>query len=52
MGYVKEELAEPHQSVEGVVIGLEDDQKLRWAIATVPAIRFLRYQINFRLLRS
>jgi restriction system protein len=52
MGYVKEELAEPHQSVEGVIIGLEDDQKLRWAIATVPAIRFFRYQINFRLMRS
>jgi restriction system protein len=52
MGYAKEELAEPNQSVEGVIIGLEDDQKLRWAIATVPAIRFFRYQINFRLTRS
>jgi restriction system protein len=49
MGYAKEELAEPDQTVEGVIIGLEDDQRLRWAIATVPAIRFYRYQISFRL---
>jgi restriction system protein len=52
MGYAKEELAEAAQSVEGVIIGLEDDQRLRWAIATVPAIRFYRYQISFRLARS
>jgi restriction system protein len=50
MGYVKEELAEPEQTVEGVVIGLEEDQKLRWAIAPVPAVRFYRYQINFKLI--
>jgi len=50
MGYAKEELAEDGQSVEGVVIGLEDDQKLRWAIAAVPNIRFYRYQIGFKLI--
>jgi restriction system protein len=50
MGYVKEELAEPEQTVEGVVIGLEDDQKLRWAIAPVPVVKFYRYQINFKLI--
>ena len=50
MGYAKEELAEDDQSVEGVVIGLEDDQKLRWAIAAVPGIRFYRYQISFKLI--
>lgn len=50
MGYVKEELAEPEQTVEGVVIGLEDDQKLRWAIAPVPSIKFYRYQISFKLI--
>jgi restriction system protein len=50
MGYVKEELAEVDQVVEGVIIGLEDDQKLRWAIAPVPAIKFYRYQINFKLI--
>ena len=41
---------EDDQSVEGVVIGLEDDQKLRRAIAAVPNIRFYRYQISFKLI--
>ena len=50
MGFVQEELAEDNQSVEGVVIGLEDDQKLRWALAAVPHVRFYRYQINFKLI--
>jgi restriction system protein len=50
MGYAKEELAEPGQTVEGVIIGLEEDQKLRWAIAPVPSIRFYRYQISFKLI--
>lgn len=50
MGYVKEELAEEGQEVEGVIIGLEDDQKLRWAIGPVPSIRFYRYQVSFKLI--
>jgi len=50
MGYAKEELAEEGQEVEGVIIGLEDDQKLRWAIGPVPSIRFYRYQVSFKLI--
>jgi restriction system protein len=49
MGYVKEELAEPDQSVSGVIIALKEDQKLRWAIAPVPTIALYLYQINFKL---
>lgn len=50
MGYIKEQVAEPGQSVEGAIIALENDQKLRWALAAVPNIRFYRYQVSFRLL--
>lgn len=50
MGYVKEQVAEPDQTVEGVIIALENDQKLRWALAAVPNIRFYRYQVSFKLL--
>ena len=50
MGYVKEQIAEPHQTVEGAIIALDDDQKLRWAIAVVPSIRFYRYQVSFKLI--
>ncbi|MCC4587104.1 DUF1016 family protein [Xanthomonas melonis] len=52
MGYVKEQIAEPHQAVEGVIIALDDDQKLRWALAAVPSIGFYRYQLSFKLIRQ
>ena len=52
MGFVKEELAEPGQAVIGAVIALEDDQKLRRALAMVPTITFYRYQISFRLTKA
>lgn len=52
MGYVKEQIAEPDQTVEGVIIALEDDQKLRWALAAVPSITFYRYQVSFKLVRG
>jgi restriction system protein len=49
MGFIKEQLAESDQAVEGAIIALEDDQKLRWAISMVPGVKFYRYQINFKL---
>lgn len=52
MGYVKEEIAEHDQSVEGIIIALEDDQKLRWALAAVPNVSFYRYQISFKLVKD
>lgn len=52
MGYVKEQIAEPDQTVEGVIIALEDDQKLRWALAAVPFISFFRYQVSFKLVKG
>ena len=52
MGFVKSEIAEPDQSVEGAIIALEDDQKLRWALAVVPSISFYRYEIRFKLVKS
>ena len=52
IGYVREQIAESHQTVEGVIIGLEDDQKLKWAISSVPSISFYRYKIDFKLEKS
>ncbi len=52
MGYVKEQIAEPHQTVEGAIIALDDDQKLRWALAAVPSISFYRYQVSFKLIQQ
>ena len=44
VGYVKSEIAEPDQAVEGAIIALEDDQKLRWALAVIPNVSFYRYE--------
>jgi restriction system protein len=52
MGYVKEELAEEGQDVRGVVIALEDDQRIRRALSMVPTIDFFRYQISFKLIKG
>jgi len=52
MGFVKEELAEEDQTVEGVIIALDDDQRVRRALSVFPAVRFYRYQISFKLLRA
>lgn len=52
MGYVREQIAEDDQTVEGAIIALEDDQKLRWALLAVPSISFYRYQISFKLLKA
>lgn len=49
MGYVAQELAEVGQSVRGVIIAQEDDNKLRRALAVAPNISFYRYQVSFKL---
>ncbi|MFN3157683.1 MAG: endonuclease NucS domain-containing protein [Rubinisphaera brasiliensis] len=52
MGYVQDALAEPDQSVRGVIIALEDDQRLKRALSMVPSIDFFRYAISFKLLKG
>ena len=49
MGFVKRELATSGESVQGVVIALDDDLKLRNALSMVPSVGFFRYQIEFKL---
>jgi len=52
MGFVKKHIATPDQTVEGVIIALEDDQKLRWALEPVPSISFYRYEVSFKLTKG
>lgn len=52
MGFVQDELAEVGQCVKGIVIALEDDPKIRRALAIVPSIDFYRYQIIFKLMKT
>jgi len=52
MGYVLEELAEDNQKVKGVIIALEDDNRIRRALAVANNIEFYRYQVSFKLFKS
>jgi restriction system protein len=49
MGYAIQVLAEPHQTVRGAIIALEDDNWLRRALAATNNIDFYRYQVSFKL---
>jgi restriction system protein len=52
MGYAKEELCEEGQSVKGLIIGLEDDNKLRRALSVTTGIDFYRYIVDFKLVKG
>ena len=52
MGYVLEELVEEGQTVRGIIIALEEDNRIRRALAVAPNIEFYKYQVNFRLFKS
>lgn len=49
MGYVKEELAENGQTVKGVIIGLDDDLRIKRALSVTNNIEFYKYKVNFTL---
>lgn len=52
MGFVVQDLAEPGQSVRGVIIALDDDKRMRRALAVTPNVDFYRYQISFKLVKG
>lgn len=52
MGYVIDELAENNQKVKGVIIALEDDQKIKRALKVTNNIEFYRYQVKFQLFKA
>ena len=52
MGFAQYELAEVDQTVQGVIIGLESDLKLRRALSVTPNIEFYRYEVNFKLIKG
>jgi restriction system protein len=51
MGYVTTELAGQGQIVKGVIVALEDDQRLRHSLVIVPGIDFYRYEVSFKLIK-
>lgn len=49
MGYVADVLAEPGQTVHGVIIALDDDNRIRRALSVANGIDFYRYEVKFNL---
>ena len=47
IGYIKSEIANDNQEVNGLNIGLRDDLGLKHAISINPDIEFRKYQIRF-----
>lgn len=47
MGFVAQELAEAGQSVQGAILAVEDDLRIRRALVVAPNIEFIRYDISF-----
>jgi hypothetical protein len=49
MGWVRSHLARPGQRVRGLIVAHEQDARLAYAVAAVPDLSVLTYQIDFRL---
>lgn len=49
MGWIQEHLCSKEQSVNGCIIAHAQDEKLQYALKQVPNIRFLKYEVDFRL---
>jgi hypothetical protein len=51
MGWVQEHLCEPNQKVAGCIIAQRKDEKLDYALSRVNDITFMRFEVDFRLLK-
>jgi restriction system protein len=49
MGWVQEHYAEQGQTVEGIIIGAEDDARIRYALKVAPNIDLMKYTLDFKL---
>ncbi|MCH7472031.1 DUF1016 family protein, partial [bacterium] len=49
MGWVRQHLAAPEDSVEGLIVAKEGSEKIQYALETVPSVSFKLYSVEFRL---
>ena len=52
MGWVMQELAQDGETVEGLIIALAEDERLRYALKVASHVRFMRYEVDFRLVED
>lgn len=50
-GDVMTEVAEPDQKVKGLIIGFDDDKRIRRALLAAPNISFFQYKVRFELIK-
>ena len=48
LGHIKNNLA-GGKDVKGLIIALEDDKNLRDALSVAPNIKFMKYEVSFKL---
>ena len=44
--------AEDNQQVKGIIIALDEDQRIKFALKVAPNIDFYRYEIKFNLIKE
>lgn len=49
MGWVQKNLANQGENVEGLIIAKSGDEAIRYAVSAAPNLRFLTYEVDFRL---
>ena len=50
--FVTECIAEDTQQVKGIIIALNDDKKIKFALKVAPNIDFYRYEVKFNLIKE
>src|SRR5262249_30437401 len=49
MGWLRAEVAEPGQAVEGLIVAQDIGPKLQYAASAVPGLSLMAYEVSFRL---
>jgi hypothetical protein len=49
IGWIKAHLAQPGESVEGLVVAARGEDKLHYALSAAPSVFFKSYEVEFRL---
>jgi endonuclease len=52
MGWLRQNLAGPQQSVEGIIVAQEADDRLTYAASVVPGLSVMVYSVSFELLEA
>ena len=49
IGWIEAHMAEPGETVEGLIVACEGEDKLHYAVSAVPSLTFMAYEVEFHL---